>query len=123
MKIAIPSRNNMVDEHFGHCEYFTVFTVGSDKTVESQETFTPPPSCGCKSNLVEILGQMGVTVLVAGNMGEGAVMKLRQGGIEVVRGAKGPIDQALGAWLNGSLKDADILCQAHGDGHQCGNHG
>jgi len=27
MKIALPSRQNQVDEHFGHCEYFTVFTV------------------------------------------------------------------------------------------------
>lgn len=24
MKIALPSRQNLVDDHFGHCEYFTV---------------------------------------------------------------------------------------------------
>ena len=30
MKIAVPSRQNRVDEHFGHCEYFTVFTVNEN---------------------------------------------------------------------------------------------
>jgi len=27
MKIALPSKGNQVDGHFGHCEHFTVFTV------------------------------------------------------------------------------------------------
>ncbi len=27
MKIALPSRGNQIDNHFGHCEYFTVFTA------------------------------------------------------------------------------------------------
>ena len=27
MKVAIPTRNNVVDDHFGHCEYYTIFTI------------------------------------------------------------------------------------------------
>jgi RNA recognition motif-containing protein len=34
MKIALPSNQNQIDEHFGHCEYFTVFTVDDQKLRE-----------------------------------------------------------------------------------------
>lgn len=27
MKIAVPSRDGHVDDHFGHCEYYTIFDV------------------------------------------------------------------------------------------------
>ncbi len=116
-KIAIPSRDGQVDEHFGHCGYFTVLTVAEDKTIAAEETFAPPAQCGCRSNLVGDLQAMGVTTLIAGNMGQGAVMKLRQSGINVVRGACGPVREAALAWLGGRLADRDELCQAHG--HDC----
>jgi predicted Fe-Mo cluster-binding NifX family protein len=116
-KIAIPSRDGQVDEHFGHCGYFTVLTIGDDKTIAAEETFAPPAECGCRSNLVGDLLGMGVTTLIAGNMGQGAAVKLRQAGIVVVRGASGPIHDAAKAWLAGKLTDRDELCQAHG--HDC----
>ena len=37
MKIALPSCQNQVDEHFGHCEYFTVFTVNENNEILSDE--------------------------------------------------------------------------------------
>ena len=60
---------------------------------------------------------MGVTTLIAGNMGQGAAVKLRQAGIAVVRGASGPVHAAAAAFLAGALKDKDELCQSHG--HDC----
>ena len=116
-KIAIPSRDGQVDEHFGHCGYFTVLTIGPDKAVVAEETFAPPAECGCKSNLVNDLLAMGVTALIAGNMGQGAADKLRRAGLTVVRGASGPVRAAAEAFLAGSLKDKDELCTAHG--HEC----
>ncbi|MDQ7834587.1 MAG: NifB/NifX family molybdenum-iron cluster-binding protein [Humidesulfovibrio sp.] len=122
LKIAIPTRGGAVDEHFGHCESFTIYSLNDDKSVASQESFTPPPACGCKSNLIPTLVEMGVSQLIAGNMGEGAVVRLGQAGIKVVRGAAGPVDAALQAWKDGKLADKQILCMAHGDGHEC-HHG
>ncbi|EKO38576.1 MAG: hypothetical protein B193_2726 [Solidesulfovibrio magneticus str. Maddingley MBC34] len=116
-KIAIPSRDGQVDEHFGHCGYFTVLTIGPDKAVVAEETFAPPAECGCKSNLVNDLLAMGVTALIAGNMGQGAANKLRQSGMTVVRGASGPVHEAAAAFLAGTLTDRDELCMAHG--HNC----
>ena len=26
-KVAVPTRENVVDDHFGHCEAYTVFTL------------------------------------------------------------------------------------------------
>jgi len=118
-KIAVPTKGGLVDEHFGHCESFTIATVDEAKTIVSRESFTPPPQCGCKSDLIPTLLSMGVSVLVAGNMGEGAVMRLRQSGIQVFRGAAGPVEEALAAYLAGNLADRDELCQHHG--HECGH--
>ena len=34
MKIAVPTRNNVVDDHFGHCEAYTIFTVDTNNKIE-----------------------------------------------------------------------------------------
>lgn len=120
MKIAVPTREGLVDEHFGHCEAFTLFTLDEARAVVAEEILTPPPGCGCKSSIVPDLVERGVTVLVAGNMGEGAVMKLQGHGIQVVRGAAGPVRKAVEAWAAGGLADSRTICLAHGhDG--CGH--
>jgi len=85
MKIALPSRQNQVDEHFGHCEYFTVFTVNDNKEIILEETVASPTSCGCKSNVAQTLAEMGVTMMLAGNIGQGAVNVLNGCGIDVMR--------------------------------------
>ncbi len=38
MKVAIPTRGTVVDDHFGHCEKYTIFTIGADNSIESSET-------------------------------------------------------------------------------------
>ena len=121
LKLAIPTRAGQVDGHFGHCESFTIYTISEAKAVTSQESFTPPPACGCKSNLIPVLVDMGVTVIVAGNMGEGAVMRLQQAGIKVFRGAAGDVSEAVQAWLSGTLKDNNLMCTVHEADHECGH--
>lgn len=121
LKLAVPTRAGQVDEHFGHCESFTIYAIDDNKAVVGQERFNPPPACGCKSNLIPTLLDMGVKVLVAGNMGQGAVTRLGEAGIQVFRGAKGDVAEAVQAWIDGTLKDSQELCTAHGDGHECGH--
>ncbi|PKU25365.1 NifB/NifX family molybdenum-iron cluster-binding protein [Telmatospirillum siberiense] len=121
LKVAVPSRGHLVDEHFGHCEAFTIFSVGEDKEIVEETRLTPPPACGCKSNLISTLVEMGISVLVAGGMGQGAVSYLNQNGIKVVRGAAGPVRGAVRAWLDGSLEDSAEVCQAHGS-EGCSSH-
>ena len=121
MKIALPSKGNQVDGHFGHCEYFTVFTVdATNKKILSEERVDPPSGCGCKSNIVSILAEMGVKVMLAGSMGGGAVNALKAHGIQVYRGCTGKLRDVAEAWLTGNVNDSQIGCQSH---EVCDNHG
>lgn len=114
MKIALPSRENQIDNHFGHCEYFTVFTIDDNtKEIISSENVPSPAGCGCKSNIAQILSNLGVKLMLAGNMGEGAVRVLNNSGIDVIRGCSGDIKSVLLKWLDGSLVDSGDSCHEH----------
>lgn len=121
MKIALPSRNNSIDSHFGHCEYFTVFTVDTNtKEILSSEQVTSPAGCGCKSNIASVLADMGVKVMLAGNMGDGAVNVLNNAGIQVLRGCSGDVKAVASKWLQGAVVDSGEACHSHE--HECHNH-
>ncbi len=115
MKIAVPARGGLVDEHFGHCEHFMVFTLDKEKRVSAEERVDPPEGCGCKSNIALVLAKMGVTHMVAGNMGEGAVRVLGAHGISVVRGASGNVREAAENFAAGTFSDSGVPCPGHGD--------
>ena len=116
MKIALPTQHNNIDSHFGHCEFFTVFTVNDNKEILSEEVVPSPVGCGCKSNIASTLASMGVELMLAGNMGEGAVNVLRHSGIDVVRGCSGDVHAVARQWLNGQAVDSGIICAAHEHG-------
>lgn len=116
MKIALPSRDNRIDGHFGHCEYFTVFTINESRAIVSEEIIPSPAGCGCKSNIAQLLAQKGVTVMLAGNMGDGAVHVLNHSGIAVVRGCAGDVKTVAQNWIQGNLADSGVSCAAHEHG-------
>jgi len=121
MKIALPSNQDRIDDHFGHCAYFTVFTADPDSGVlMSREIVESPAGCGCKSNIAWILADMGVSVMLAGNMGDGAVQVLNAAGIQVLRGCTGNVEQAARDFLGGRLADNGVGCHEHG--HDCSHH-
>ena len=45
MKICCPTRDGLIDDHFGHCAYYTIFTVEGGKIV-AEETMASPEGCG-----------------------------------------------------------------------------
>lgn len=122
MKIAIPSRKNVVDDHFGHCEAYTIFTISGAYKIEKSEIFPSPQGCGCKSNIAAILQGKGVSVMLAGNMGNGAVNILQNHGMEVYRGCSGDVRRLAEAFINGDIQDSGISCSKHeaqGEDHVC----
>lgn len=116
MKIAIPTHGNRLDDHFGHCEAFTVYTINDNREIVKDELVPSPAGCGCKSNIAQTLSQMGVKMILAGNMGEGAVNVLRSNGIDVLRGCSGDVRQVAESWLKGTLIDSGITCSQHEHG-------
>ena len=124
MKIAVPTRGKVVDDHFGHCEYYTVFTV-ENNIIEKSEIIESPQDCGCKSEIAGTLADIGVKTMLAGGIGMGAINKLNSYGIEVVRGCSGNVNELMDLWLKGNVSDSGESCgqheHHHEHGHQC-NH-
>lgn len=118
MILAIPTREGMVDDHFGHCAYYTIVTLDEQKNVVKSERLDSPEGCGCKSNIASVMQEMGITLMLAGNMGMGAYNKLNEHGITVIRGCHGRVDDVLKAYVDGQLSDSMESC----DHHDCGNH-
>jgi predicted Fe-Mo cluster-binding NifX family protein len=122
MKIAVPTRDGRVDDHFGHCESYTIYTTDESGNIVKTESLPSPQGCGCKSNIASVLQDMGVMVMLAGNMGAGALNKLNGHGIKVYRGCSGDTDAVLKAFLAGSIVDSGESCKAHSGDHQCHSH-
>ena len=90
MKIAIPTANEMMCPHFGHCEKFYVFDVDKeDKIIENVEKLTPPPHE--PGLLPRWLGEKKVDLIISGGMGARAQGLFAQNGIDVITGAKGRV--------------------------------
>ena len=121
MKIALPTRDGHIDDHFGHCHHYTIYTV-ENKEIISVEELPSPEGCGCKSGVAADLQQMGVEVMLAGNMGPGALNKLQSHGIKVVRGCMGDIEAVVSGYIAGFILDSGVGCAGHGEDHQCGDH-
>lgn len=117
MKIAVPTKNGVVDNHFGHCDHYTIFTVNGG-LVKMKEILPSPQGCGCKSGIVLVLRQKDVEVMLAGNMGEGAKNVLESHDIKVVRGCSGDIDELVAAYITGNVEDNGEACSHH----ECGSH-
>ena len=112
MKIAVPTRDGRVDDHFGHCAYYTIFEV-IDGKVSNVTKMASPEGCGCKSGIAPVLRQMGVAVMLAGNMGQGAKNVLEGQRIEVIRGCSGNVEELVSAYLSGKIKDNGESCDRH----------
>ncbi len=122
MKIAVPTRNNRVDGHFGHCEYYTIFTINEDKSIAESQFLASPEGCGCKSNIASILRNMDVSIMLAGNMGQGAIQNLNSFGLEVVRGCSGDVNDVVMDYLADKISDSGVSC-AQNEQHQGGGGG
>jgi len=112
MKIAVPTRDGRVDDHFGHCAYYTIFNVVNGKVMETSR-LASPEGCGCKSGIAPVLKQMGVNVMLAGNMGQGAKNVLEAQRIEVIRGCSGDVEELVTSYLSGNLEDNGEACSHH----------
>ena len=127
MKIAVPvTKSNIIDDHFGHCEFYNVYAISEKGEIADVQTIKSEQGCGCKSNIASVLASEGVTVMLAGGIGGGAINVLNNSGIEVVRGCVGNPTEVVKLFLGGQITDSGSSCQQHeshqGDaGHAC-NH-
>ena len=122
MKIAVPVKeSNQIDSHFGHCEFYKIYTVSDQNQVVSEERMESPQGCGCKSNIAEVFENEGIKIMLAGGIGDGAVNKLNAHGITVIRNCQGDVTEIVDKYLAGEVTDSGSNCASHGNeaGHVC----
>lgn len=119
INIAIPTRGNEVDDHFGHCEYYTLFRISKHDKIIHTEVVESPVGCGCQSNIASTLNEKKVSLMLAGSIGQGAISKLAAAGIQVIRGCRGNVETVVNDYLSGKISDSGETCAHHEDGHAC----
>lgn len=124
MKIAVPvTGDKQIDSHFGHCESYNVFTISDKNEITEIKNIDSPQGCGCKSNIASVLASDGVSVMLAGGIGGGAINVLNSSGIRVIRGCSGNATDVVKLYLAGLVADSGSSCkqhdQHHKNGHSC----
>jgi predicted Fe-Mo cluster-binding NifX family protein len=106
--IAVPSSNGLLDEHFGHCRQFELFSVEEKKVISESTIDAPPHEPGL---LPKFLADKGVTEVIAGGMGNRAVQLFNQHQVNVFVGApKQTPKEIVDGFLNGSLEFSANYC-------------
>lgn len=114
MKIAVPvNQNGQIDEHFGHCNSYSIYTLTEKGEIADLETIQAGQGCGCKSNISSILASLGVSVMLAGGIGGGAINVLNNSGIQVIRGCSGEPAELVQLFAAGKITDSGETCTHH----------
>ncbi len=122
MKIAVTYENGNVFQHFGHTEQFKIYEIKDKKVTDSEIAETNGSGHGA---LAGLLSKLDVDVLICGGIGAGAQNALSAAGIKLFGGVSGSADEAVNAFLDGTLVfNPNIRCNHHGhdhaEGHTCG---
>lgn len=122
MRIAVTYEEGKVFQHFGRTELFKIYDVEGMEIKKSDVYGSNGVGHGA---LAGVLADAGVEILICGGIGGGAMQALANAGIQVIAGASGDVDEAVGAYLAGNLVSTGSNCDHHHheEGHSCGDHG
>jgi|AntRauTorckE6833_2_1112554.scaffolds.fasta_scaffold00423_11 predicted Fe-Mo cluster-binding NifX family protein len=116
-RIAVPTNQGQVAQHFGRCPEYTILEVKDCEIINTEVIENP----GHKPNfLPNYLSDLNVDIVLAGGMGQKAFNLFQQNNIEVVTGASGLVKDSVNAYLNNELDTDNELCN-HSD-HDHGHH-
>ena len=129
MKIAVTYDNGEIFQHFGHTEAFKIYEVSDTGEIISASVENTNGSG--HGALAGFLQTFGVDCLICGGIGQGAKNALAEAGIQVFGGVSGNADEAIKAFVTGTLDfDPNVHCSHHDNGehdcggeHHCGGHG
>ncbi|MCK4551927.1 MAG: NifB/NifX family molybdenum-iron cluster-binding protein [Tenericutes bacterium] len=110
MRVALAIDNDMITQHFGHCEYFVVYEV-ENKEIKGSEIYKNPPHQ--KGFQPKFLKENNIDVLITGNIGQMAVNLMNNFGIQCIKGVNGNLVDVINAYVDGSLESNDTVCNQH----------
>lgn len=120
MKIVIPSANEKLCGHFGHCEYFTFVEINPEtKEIINIEKKVPEEGISCQS--ASWIATQGANIILAGGMGGRPMAIFAQNGVKVIAGCPElEIETVVNQFLNDSLALGENSCG--GEHHHCHGH-
>ena len=120
MKIAIPSEQNKLCGHFGHCEYFSFVEVNPEtKEILNIEKKVPEEGISCQS--ATWIASCGVNIVLAGGIGERPMTIFAQNGVKIIAGCPElEIETIVNQYLHNNLKTVENICT--GKHHHCHGH-
>ena len=120
MKIVIPSPDDKLCGHFGHCEYFSFVEVNPETNeILSIEKKVPEDGISCQS--ASWISSQGANVILAGGMGGRPLGIFAQNGVKVVAGCpEVEIEEVVTQFLNSTLETGENACG--GEHHHCQGH-
>jgi ATP-binding protein involved in chromosome partitioning len=111
MRIAIPVTGGVLSAHFGRCDLFALLDVDqkAKKILRREDVEAPPHQPGL---LPPWLAERGVTMIIAGGMGQRAQGLFADQHIQVVVGAPTEIPEKIARdYLGGTLKVGENVCE------------
>ena len=120
MKIVIPSADEKLCGHFGHCEYFTFVEINPEtKEIISIEKKVPEEGISCQS--ASWIATQGANIILAGGMGGRPMAIFAQNGVKVITGCPElEIETVVNQFLNDNLATGENSCG--GEHHHCHGH-
>ena len=120
MRIAVTYENGNIFQHFGHTEQFKIYDIENGIITNSQIIGTNGAGHGA---IAGFLKNLSVNVLICGGIGGGAVTAVGNAGITLFAGNSGSADNAVNAFIAGSLvQNINASCNHHDENHSCGSH-
>ena len=115
MKIAVTYEKGSIFQHFGHTQQFKFYDIEGKEIIKEQII---SPTGGGHGALAGFLTENGADTLICGGIGGGAQMALKEAGIRLYGGVSGSADEAVRAFLEGTLEyQPDVCCSHHAQGH------
>ena len=128
MIIAVSYKDGEIYEHFGHAEYFAIYTTANDNSEITGKKVIEVKETGHHA-VADLMQQNGVEVVIVGNIGSNARQALAEYGIIAYAGFCGNADDAAELMMHGQLPFISDEggcgggcsgCHGHDDGGACG---
>ena len=123
--IAVPCSDTsglaaQVSPGFGHAEAYAFVRVQADGSLTATSEFSPYLDGHTPGQVPAFVALVGAHVALSRSMGKGALALLEKLGIEVRTCDEGTVEEAVRAYLQGSLPKP-IPCKGHwqGEGQRC----
>ena len=113
MKILVPIENDMIYQHFGHTPALRLYDVEGNTVLHTKDYVSNGHG---HVIMCQMVFDLGATVVIAGGYGMPVQETLTSHGVRIFGGVSGKADEAISAYLNGTLTYNSNIA------HHCGCH-